>query len=138
MPTGIFHRNKTPATRPGRPMSAPAISTISDNRLSYAQADRQGGRDNVGPTPKELMSFSSLLKGSAQRPYRKGKIKAGEGIVWGPITYSPALYALFTSWQIINITAIYAIVICCRCKALYSRPCKNFPWDRSRWFVIIP
>ena len=138
MPTGIFHRNKTPATRSDRPMSVPAISTISDNRLSYAQAGRQSGRDNVGPTPKELMSLSSLLKGSGTATDRKGKIKAGEGIVWGPITYSPALYSLFTSWQIINITAIYAIVIRCRCKALYSRPCKNFLWDRSRWFVIIP
>ena len=79
MPTGIFHRNKTPATRPDRPMSVPAISTISDNRLSYAQADRQGGRDNVGPTPKELMSFSSLLKGSARRPTVKEKSKPGKG-----------------------------------------------------------
>ena len=85
MPTRIFHRNKTPATRPDRPMSVPAISTISDNRLSYAQADRQGGRNNVGPTPKELMSFSSLLKGSARRPTGKEKSKPGKGLFGAPL-----------------------------------------------------
>ena len=89
MPTGIFHRNKTPTTRPDRPMSVPAISTISDNRLSYAQAGRQGGRDNVGPTPKELMSFSSLLKGSARRPTGKEKSKPGKGSFGAPSLIAP-------------------------------------------------
>ena len=98
--------------------------------------------DRVGETTLVLLlkswcrSAASWKGRHGDRQERKNQSRGRDRL--GPITYSPALYALFTSWQIINITAIYAIVIRCRCKALYSRPCKNFPWDRSRWFVIIP
>ena len=82
-----FHRNKTPATRPDRPMSVPAMTTMSDNRLSYAQADREGGRENVGL--KELISLSSLLKRSVPRPKGKEKAKPGKGSFGVPSLIAP-------------------------------------------------
>lgn len=92
MPTGpalisTLHRHKKPVPRPNRPMSVPAMSSIADNRLSYDQAgtgqeDRGNGRGPGWPQPgglKELMPFSSFLKGSAPKGKAKGKAKVGKG-----------------------------------------------------------
>lgn len=85
MPTGpalisVLHRQKKADQRRSRPMSAPAMSVISDNRLSYDQAGarRAGEKEvlRVGGN-KELMPFSSLLKGTV--PKGKGKAKPKKG-----------------------------------------------------------
>ena len=80
----VLHRQKKAGQPPSRPMSAPAMSAISGNRLSYGQAGsgRTGEKKviKVGHNlegPQELMSFRSLLKQSA--PKGKGRAKPKKG-----------------------------------------------------------
>lgn len=90
MPTGpaliaVLHRQKKAGQRPSRPTSAPAMSSIPGNRLSYdkAGADKKAGEKDVIRVghnlggEKELMPFKSLLKSSAPKGKGKAKPKMG-------------------------------------------------------------
>ena len=79
MPT-VIHRQKKEGQRPSRPMTAPAMSSLSYNQAGSGR--KTGEKDvlrvghNLGGK-KGLMPFTSLFKSSAPKGKEKAKPKMG-------------------------------------------------------------